>query len=86
MKFYNESFIVDFRFFYINCVTLPSAEWAPVCVQHWRGGCERGSPPPAMEVRVYYPREILEILYANGCILGNICAIIGSHNGSMLLC
>jgi len=55
-----------------------------ICVQHW-GGAGGGRPLPQWGFGVL-PRKILEILYAKWCILGNICAIIGLENGSILLC
>jgi len=40
------------------------------------GGCKRGSPPPAVRVRVYHPRKIFENSYAKCCILATTCCEI----------
>jgi len=47
------------------------------------GGYEMGGGYPSHNGD---PGKFLEILYAKPCILGNICAIIGPQNGSILLC
>jgi len=36
-------------------------------------GCGRGSPPPAVRVRRYHPRKILENSDAKSCILVSTC-------------
>ena len=39
-------------------------------------GCGRGSPPPAVGVRGYYPRKIFENSDAKSCILATTCCEI----------
>jgi len=43
-------------------------------------GCGRGSPPPAVRVRGYHPREILENSDAKSCILVTTCCEISFEN------
>jgi len=72
----------------LHCIV--STTWASICVQHWgQRPCRVSREGVTLSNNGdlgYYPRKCLKILYPKPCILGNICAIIGPQNRSILLC